>query len=182
MKTALAILGLTALLTSPLYGGAEAIIKERAKEVVNQNNVRQGVASPAESGSAATPAAPSAAITRLSADIAALKAETTVEQKLKLASDLILAAETAGKPTPASVRKLAEDLASACAQKALPSASRTRLVTELDAVLNPPRYPSAKLDGIYADIQAIFQANGLTRNPAVQISKDVKTIAAEVRK
>jgi hypothetical protein len=49
-------------------------------------------------------------------------------------------------------------------------------------VLNPGKYPQAKLDGIFADIQAIFQENGLGRNKAVVIADDVKAISAEIQK
>ena len=53
---------------------------------------------------------------------------------------------------------------------------------ELDAVLNPAKYPQAKLEGIIRDVQAIFQENGLARMKAVAIADDVKAIAAEIQK
>ena len=56
------------------------------------------------------------------------------------------------------------------------------VVQELDAVLNPIKYPGAKLDGILADVQAIFQENGLQREKAVAISNHVKALAAEARR
>jgi len=49
-------------------------------------------------------------------------------------------------------------------------------------VLNPAKYPQAKMDGIFTDIQAIFQANGNSRKTSAMISDDVKALAAEVRK
>lgn len=187
MKTSFTLLGLTVLLTFSLYADSASIIKQHAKELVNENNVRQGVPPPTQSGTpgaSSGPAAQSPAISRLGSDLAALKSgsEITAEQKQKLANDIVAAAETAAKPTAASAKKLADDIAAACSDKPLPATSRSRLVMELDAVLNPSRYPQAKLDGIYGDVQAVFQENGTPRNQAMQVSTDVKAIAGEVRK
>jgi hypothetical protein len=188
MKTTFVPLGAALLLATTAFAGPEQIIKQRAKELNEQNNVRQGVAPPtqpaAATSSAAAPAATSPNITRLQADLAALKtsSDITAEQKQKLSRDLAAAAETAAKPSAAGTKKLADDLSAAFGEKPLPAPSRARLVQELDAVLNPSRYPQAKLEGIFGDIQAIFQENGLTRKDAVAIADDVKAIAAEVRK
>jgi hypothetical protein len=55
-------------------------------------------------------------------------------------------------------------------------------VQELDAVLNPGKYPQARPEKIIEDIQAIFQENGLSRMKALAIANDVQKVAAEVRK
>ncbi len=44
MKTTLVWIGLAALVALRGYGGNEGIVKERAKELRNQNNVRQALA------------------------------------------------------------------------------------------------------------------------------------------
>jgi hypothetical protein len=186
MKTTFVPLGAALLLAATAFAGPEQIIKQRAKELSDQNNVRQGVAPPTQPAAANTAATPTTSpnIARLQADLAALKSgsDVTAEQKQKLSRDLAAAAETAVKPSAANAKKLADDLSSAFGEKPLPAPSRARLVQELDAVLNPSRYPQAKLDGIFGDIQAIFQENGLARKDAVAIADDVKAIAAEVRK
>jgi hypothetical protein len=41
-------------------------------------------------------------------------------------------------------------------------------------VLNPSKYPQAKIQAIYDDIQAIFQENGADRKQAAAIVEDVK--------
>lgn len=188
MKTKLALVGCAALFVASAFGGSETIIRERAKELRNQNNVRQGVASPSgtpQAGVAAAPMAPvaSPAVSRLQSDLAALQANVaaTPAQKQKLAQDLIAVAQ-GSKPSLATASKWAEDIAAASFEKPLSATSRARLVQELDALLNPGKYPQAKPDGIYADIQAIFQENGLKRNKAVEIADDVKAVAAEARK
>jgi hypothetical protein len=165
------------------------IIRERAKELSNQNNVRQGVASPTQPAlSTPTPSALtgptlSPALLRFNTEIAAIRADAQVtpDQKQKLAQDLIVSAQGA-KPSLGSTSKLAADLSAAFTEKPLSATSRARFVQELDAVLNPAKYPQAKLDGIIRDVQTIFQENGLARMKAMAIADDVKAIAAEIQK
>jgi hypothetical protein len=54
-------------------------------------------------------------------------------------------------------------------------------MVELDAVFNPARYPQAKPEGIFKDIQAMFQENGLAHAKAVAIAEDVKAVSAEIQ-
>jgi hypothetical protein len=181
MKSRLLILGATLLFTANAFADAYTVAKQRAKEVVNQNNVRQGVAPPTQNPSApntapAPPALP-LGLSRLEADLAAIKAGDTVtaEQKQKLAQDIIDGADS-NKPSADAAKALADELVAAFTQKPLASPILARFVMELDAVLNPSKYPQAKMDGIYGDIQAIFQQNGLPRNSAVKIVDDIKAL------
>ena len=48
---------------------------------------------------------------------------------------------------------------------------------EIDAVLNPSKYPKAKMQAIYDDIQAIFQVSGADRKTAVAIMESVKALS-----
>lgn len=188
MKTSSPILLLTLLLAACAHADPGVIIRERAKELRDQNNVRQGVAPPTQAQPGATPTAPagptlSPAILRFNTDIAAIQADAQVtpDQKQKLAQELVVAAQ-GPKPSFASASKLAADLSAAFTEKPLSGTSRARFVQELDAVLNPGKYPQAKVDGIIRDVQAIFQENGLARIKAVAIADDVKAIATEIQK
>lgn len=187
MKTALTLLSLLLLAGSAFGQGSQVIIRERAKELRDQNNVRQGVApptQPAQPPTANGPVAPqpSPAVLKLKSDLSAVTAnsQVTATQKEKIAQDLLAVAQTA-KPSLSSATRLAEKVSAAFAEKPLSATSLARFVQELDAILNPSKYPQAKPDGIFADIQAIFQENGLKRDKAVAIADDVKTLAAEVR-
>jgi hypothetical protein len=186
-RPALRLPGLLAMaLAGNLFAGPETIIYQRAKELRDQNNVRQGVPPPTQSGqqnTAATPAPQPLALTHLQSDLASFKTDSpvTADQKQKLANDLIAAAQ-GSKPSADTAKKLADELAAALALNPLPSDKRARLLTELDAVLNPAKYPQAKMDGIYTDIQAIFQENGTNRKNAVAIADSVKTAASETRR
>jgi hypothetical protein len=93
--------------------------------------------------------------------------------KQKLATD-ILAIVEGTKPSAAAAAKLAEDLATSASAKPLDAKYRSRLGMELDAILNPAKYPKSNPTGIFSDIQATFQANGAERRQAVAISDDVK--------
>ncbi len=188
MKTAATLLSFL-LFAASAFGGAETIIRERAKELRNQNNVRQGVAPPtaapaaAPATAAAAPQPQSPALSKLKADIAAITANTavTATHKERIAQDLLAVAQAA-KPSMVTASKLAESIAMAQSEKPLSPASLARFAQELDALLNPAKYPQAKPDGIFADVQAIFQDNGLKRTKAVGISDDVKALAGEVKR
>lgn len=185
MKTSLITLS-AVLLCASAFAGPESIIKERAKELSNQNNVRQGIAAPTQPGPTPGMPAPPALtpiLVRFQTELAAvnLGSSPTLEQKQKLTEYLSLAPQGA-KPSRASLAKLTEDLSAAFAEKPLSAASRSRLVLELDAVLNPAKYPQAKREGIFKDVQAIFQDSGLSRSKAVGIADDVKAISDQIQR
>src|SRR6266581_7944049 len=145
--------------TAAFSQGADVMIRQRARNLANQNNARQGVAPPAQSQPPAanpTPAAPPS-LPQLKTDLAAIKtgAAVTPELKQKLAAD-ILAGAQATKPSQTAANKLAEDLANAFSTKPLPPANLARLVQQIDALINPSKFPQAKPQGIYDAIQASF--------------------------
>jgi hypothetical protein len=169
--------------------GSDMIILQRAKELSNQNNVRQGVPPPAAPATpAATPvAAPAPQLhgpAKLQADLFAIKnsAQATPARQQLIASDLTSMAQGTVKPSPASLNKLAADLTAACGEKALPLASCSRLAQNLNAVLSGSHFPATQMQAIVDDVQAIFQANGLARNRAVAIADNVKAISTEIHK
>lgn len=193
MKTHFAATTAALLLAGTAWAGPEGLIKQHAKELRDQNNVRQGVPPPTQPPATATPGSavpatpvPSLApgLLKFQTDLATVKPESpaTAQLKQQLAGELLAGALTAGKPTPAQAAKFVDGVAAASAEKALSATSRARLVQELDAVLNPGKYPQAQLGNIFADIQAIFQANGLSRSKATAIGDEVKAISAEVMK
>lgn len=189
MRFAFALLALASGLATIAYADPAVIIRERAKELRDQNNVRQGIAAPTQPNQpAAVPASPavpaiSAGLQRFNTRVAEIHADAMVsaEQKQGLAQDLVAGAQ-GPRPSLLSAMKLATDITAAFAEKPLSPAGRSRLVRDLDAVLNPGKYPMAKPDGIIRDVQAIFQENGLARAKAVVIADDVKKLADEIQK
>ena len=77
---------------------------------------------------------------------------------------------------------MANSLAGAFAAKPLADKDCSRLLSDLAAVLNPAKIQPAQMQAIYADIQAIFQANGMARKDAVKMVDQVKAVAAETQK
>src|ERR1700674_3101995 len=105
MKTTIVFVGVAVLSAASVLAGPADIIKQRAKELNNQNNVRQEVAPPTQPTQppASTPPPSSQSLTRLQADLAVIQGGSvvTAEQKQKLANGLIAAAQGA-KPSPAA--------------------------------------------------------------------------------
>ncbi len=188
MKSTFLLFGAALLLTCSAQAGPDYIIKQRAKELSNENNVRQGVAPPTQptqpAPATARPAAPtlSPALAGFQTGLGAINAGSTVsaEQKQRLTQQVVAGALGA-KPSAATASKFTEQVTAASVEKPLSATSRARLVQELDAVLNPGKYPGAKLDGIFNDIQAIFQENGLTRMKAVALADSVKAMSTEIQ-
>lgn len=194
MKRLLALIGVATLTAGSVIAQSDVIIKQRAKEIRDQNNVRQGVTTPSQATPPSQPSAPSASsapspllqqnLAKVRADLAAFKPNSpvTLQQKQQLKSDLLASAQGASKPSVATISVLTDSLAAAFTQTAFADKDRDRLVSRLAAVLNPARIQPAQMEAIYADIQATFQANSMARKDAVKIVDQVKAVGAETRK
>jgi len=163
------------------------IAVQRAKELSNQNNVRQGVAAPAPALSSAQQTQATAAqqnLARLRADLAALQASAVAkpEQKQQLIKDLTASALGGTKPSAAAVSKLAEDLAAALPGKTLAPAEQSRLAQDLTAMLNSTSLGAAQKQAILDDLQATLQVGGSNRKEAVGVGNDLKLAAADLLK
>ncbi len=174
--------------------GSEAIIKQRARELSNQNNVRQGVKAPAPAAPApavppvtAAPTAPltpqQQALSRLQASLSGIRPESpaTAQKTQQLGRDLLAVAAGTSKPSAQSLNKLAEALSSALSEKLLSNPTRNRLVQDLNVVLNPGKLPQSQMQDVVADIQAVFQSSGVERKDAAKISAAANGVLAETR-
>lgn len=204
MKPILYAAVISGLLVPSAFGqGAQADqIKRRAKELSNQNNVRQGVPPPTPAPPSAAPARPAATapvtakpaaanpvtaqqqnIARLKADFAAFKVGTQVtsEQKQQLVRDLLAAARGPNKPSTSAVGSFVNLLAAALVGKGIEAPEQSRLAQNLEAIVNGASLPPAQTDAIAADVQAILQVCGARRAEAVAAADSVKAIAASTR-
>ncbi len=178
--------------------GAQADqIKRRAKEISNQNNVRQGVP-PAPQPPAAQPARPVVArpvatatatpqqqgVARLSADIATIKTGTaaTPDQQQQLIKDVAATVRGTAKPSLAAITKFVNSLVGALSERSLGPDKQSRLAQNVEAILNCERLPAAQFDAIIDDVQAIWQDAGVQRNMAMAVAQDLKAVGVEVRK
>ena len=184
--------GLLAVLAGSAVAGPDVIIRERAKQLRDENNARQGVtpatappAAPAKPGAPA--AAPATVLTpqqanlvRLQTDLAGFKTNTTAsaEQIQRLANDLSAVAQGPSKPSSQAASRLAGNLAMALAQKALTAGERSRLLQDLNALLNSTSLPREQTQDIAADLQRIFKGC----DQAASIAGEAKAIAADIQK
>jgi hypothetical protein len=176
--------------------GAAVIIKQRAKELRDQNNADQGVTAPAPPAQPASAAAPAGAtpaqpptpkqqrMAKLWFDLLALKpdASITLAMKQRLAKDIIAVADGPAKPSELAANKLAESLSSALSEKLLSDTTRRRLLGDIGAALNPQTTPQSQLADITDDIQTLFHANNVDRKEAPAVANDAKAIAVEIQK
>jgi hypothetical protein len=190
MKATLPIAILLAL-TAPTAFGQYSRAIQRAHQVVDENNVRQGVPSPAQTAPAApkTSGAPSNYVTQaqslaaLQHDLAGFKPGTpvTTAQRQQLTVDLAKAGR-GPKPTLETLNKFVGSLTAAWSDAILTPEQQARLAADLDAVLNSRALSAAQFDKIIADTQAILQVGTIKRSQAQSIVADLKAVGAEVRR
>jgi hypothetical protein len=198
MKVLIATAFVFSVLAHEAFGqGAQADqIKRRAKELSNQNNVRQGVPPPAQSPAKA-PTAPAAkpATTspvtnaqqgtgKILADIAGIKvgAPVTQNQKTQFMKDMGAAVRGTTKPSFPTVAKFVNELTAALAEKALGAPEQSRLAQDIEAVLNSATMPLTQFDAVIADAQAILQVGDVRRAAALVIANDLRAVGQEVRR
>lgn len=181
------VLALGAAQQAHAQGAAGAIAKQRAREAVNQNNVRQGVGAP---GAPATPPAaqparplPADPVAKLKAGLTAITGSSAVsaEQKKQLATDMLACARGSKRPSLATVEKFANSLSTALAGKSLEASVTARLAQDINLALNSASLPEKRTAEIGDDVQAILQTGGLTRGAAVNVTGELKAIVAELQ-
>ncbi len=186
---------LTAL-NSP--AASEQIIKQSAKDLRDQNNAKQGVA-PATQSSAPAQAAPAPAtvpatkvtltpqqqrMVRLHTSLLAIKpgSTSTTAQKEQLARDLMAAVSGADKPSAKNVARLSDELSSVLSKKLLARPTQSRLLQNLNGILNPGTPSAPQPEGAIADVQALFESNGIEKKDVERVTAALKAVAAETQK
>jgi hypothetical protein len=189
MKAWVSILISAALLQAAI-AGPEHIIKQRAKDVRDQNNTQQGVPSaparvsstPVQTAVRVAPSQPPLA--QLNSQILNLKTNVpvTAAQIQQFAGSLAAAAQGASRPSSATLQKLSKDLLGSLSEKPLNANLRTRLVQNLLAVLNGSTLTAPQANNIIGDIQGVLQMGGTPAEKATVIAEDVRSVSAQVRK
>lgn len=206
MRTMLLSLVFLALTSSQLLGQAH-IIKQRARELSDQNNARQGVpprppsgpVRPAAPGAPGAPAvtAPAAAqpavaspevlrkydLNNLKTDIASMKPGTQpgAAQLERMTRNLGTASRGAAKPSAKALGALTSDLAKVLPQTDLPVSSQAQVAEDLVAILNCGAIPSSQAQGIIARIESDLSRGGASRRAAATVGDDLRAIADEVQ-
>jgi hypothetical protein len=176
-------------------GAQGAQITKRARDVVNQNNVRQGVAQPSR-----PPGAPPASqsgqkaatgsvqthqqsVTAIRAEIASILGSTQLSQEKvqEFSACLKRAARGPKRPSPVAIDKLAGNIATNLSAQTLGSSEQSRLAEDLEAIVNASNMSQLQADAYVADVQAILEVAGVKRTVAVSTAGDVKTVLSELR-
>lgn len=196
MKTILTLALLGALLTTQSFGqgGAQAdMVKRRAKETVNQNNVRQGVPppaqvvprpiAPAQPGATVPAVTQAASIAKLTGDIAGIKlnAVATAEQKQQFTIDLAQSAR-GRKPSLGTVKQFVDSLMAALATATFTPEHQARLAQDIEGIFNAKSFSSLQFDKTIEDTQAILEVGTVKRTTAINVAADLKAVGAEIRR
>jgi hypothetical protein len=178
-----------------LHGQAQTIIKQKAKDLRDQNNAKQGV--PPSSSSRPTPPAPNPsqpapavpltaqqqAIGRLQNDLIALRPGSAATDKQKHQLAMSLSGVAYGKkPTAQATAKLANGLADALGEKQLTNATRSRLLQNLSAVMNAEKFGQRQIQDTVADLQKILKDTGVSESVSAKVGGAARDIVLEIRK
>ena len=121
------------------------------------------------------------ALANLVNDLGSVQAPVTPEAVNKLAADLAASALGVTKPSAPTVRKLANDLAAAVADKTITPAQRSRMAQDLQAILAGANVPQSQMGAIIGDVPVILKKAGVDTKQAAAVDADLKAIAAEVK-
>ena len=194
VKLAITLSLLTGI-TAP--AGSEHLVKQRAKDVRDQENMRQGVppASPATIPARPAPPAqptltpyttrqPAPSVSTQAAAISdnlgiIQKADSaTGDQVRELAQSLSTAARGDSKPSANSITKLADDLTSAIAGADMSTSKRARLAGSIERALNDP-LNAGEMETLANDVHDMLRDAGAGRVDAKVVSNDLRSIIAD---
>lgn len=182
---------------SSVFAGPESIIKQRAKDLRDQNNARQGVqpAQPQPAPAVRTPAlaqpqvmAPAtpqqAASARLQSDMNAIKSgrPVTQDQKDNLARSMVGAVNGPNKLSLTTADKAANSLAAALNEKLLTNALRNRVLQNVQGLLTGHNMGAEQTQATIADVQKSLEGAGVSSAAAASVASDLKLVAAEIQK
>ncbi len=173
--------------------GVDAIAKQRAKDVANQNNNRNvdPYGSPAPAATAPTPAtAPAVTSTpqnsaqqaygRFQTDLFSVKTNSSPELKQQFAKDVAAVSQGANKPTASTAGKLSDHLTTAMAESKLTQAKKTRVAQEVGVLLNSANTPADQKQTMIKDVQSTLQTGGASSESAAAVAADLQAVTQEV--
>jgi len=186
--------------TVPALAQAQ-IIKQRAKELNQQNNARQGIAPAAPAAPAKpNPTAPAAAAaqpvtatpemmrridaSRLKTDLASLNAGAVNAAGLteQLAKDLLNASRGAAKPTSSQTSMLARHLGERLGKTKLSSSDQAQFIEDVLTLLNCGGQSESRVQAALSGVQFSLQKNGADKKAAASVIDDLKLISREIQK
>ena len=195
MKHLIIALAALTTLTAAAQTGVDAMAKQRAKDVANQNNNRsmQPPNYGGAPGSTAKPNATAPAVTttpltasqqayaNFQSQLFAVNTNTAAGLKPTLARDMANVAQGANKPSQATLTKLSDHLATAYAETKLNPQQRTRLAQNIGVLLNSANTPPNQKEAMVGDVESILKTGGASAEDAAAVAADLKTVTEEVK-
>ena len=193
MKHLIIALAALTCLTASAQTGVDAMAKQRAKDVANQNNNRNTEPSGATPAAAAKPAptTPTVSTTPLTpaqqayahfqAELFTVNSNSTPDVKQTLAKDMANVSQGANKPSTATLSKFSDHLTTALAEAKLTPQKKTRLAQDVGVLLNSANTPPTQKTAMIQDVESILKAGGSSSDNAAAVAADLQTITDEVK-
>lgn len=171
--------------------GVDAMAKQRARDVANQNNNRNvevpptTPAAPAASAPAPTPPPMNAAqqaFARFQSSLFVVNSNSTAAVKQQFTSNLGAVAQGANKPSPATVSKLSDHLTTALAEAKLSAAKKTHVAQVVAVLMNSGTQPPDRKQTMIKDVQSTLESGGSSSENAAAVAADLQSVADEIQK
>ncbi|HWC60525.1 MAG TPA: hypothetical protein VHC44_12595 [Verrucomicrobiae bacterium] len=188
MKHLIILVTALTTLTASAQIGVDAIAKQRARDVANQNANRSlqppgaTAARPAAPAVSATPLTPAQqAYANFQTQLFGVGANVTADQKSALAREMGSVAQGA-KPSQATLTKLSDHLTTALAESTkLTTPKKTRLAQDVAVLLNSANTPPTQKDAMIKDVQSILESGGASAENASAVAVDLKSVTDEIK-
>lgn len=193
-----ALAGILLLAAFTANAASEQIIKQRAKDLRDQNNTKQGISTIGNRAPTPVPAqrtvtfvtnAPPMGFTpeqqrllRVQNSITDIRSGAPLDpvKKSQLEKDLTDLASGPKKPSYAVLSKFSGSLCGALTQRMLSRPTQARLVKNLNTAFNPGNYTAAQVDKAIADVQALFESNMIPKTEAGTIAADLRALSTNI--
>ena len=198
MKRVLLLSLFTVVFVSHSFGqGVQEMIKQKAKNIRDQNNAQQGVPPPQATPPPAAPAQPALpsgpqgisqaqqqSIDKLSADLSAIKpgSEATADQKQQIATDILALAKGVSKPSKENLAKLVNNLAAILSDKGTSITQHPQLAKSINVIVNSGNLPLAQSQAFIKAALDALKSGGVNEQQLQSIGTDLKSIATDLQK
>ncbi len=182
------------LMASGALASNEYLVKKKALDIRDQNNAAQGItpaappatsAAPAASANSGISTAQQQTIDKVQADLAAIKAGSTVsaDQKKKLLTDISNLSRGSIKPSKTVLTKLVDDLGTVLSDKAVTAKDKDQalLAKDINIVVNSENLPPAQTMSCVTAVQTALKGCGVGEQQQSTISSDLKAVSKNLQ-
>lgn len=190
MKSFFVVAALTLSVVTGLHAGPETLVKQKAKDLRDQNNAAQGVQ---PSSPSTPPAAPAVAkpttpakptpVAKIKTDIASWQREKAVsaEAKKTFNQDVLAAVRSSKSPTTSTLDPFTGKLAAAAAGKTIGATQLSRLAENINLAVNSASLPDERTEEIATQVQADLEKSAVPAADAAEVAKSLRALMAELK-